>query len=96
MMSSVDQINGMNEIVDAVVIVLIIAKNHQNIQHQTINRNHHQMIVHLVQSKATFHHRTINEINDHQHYQMMQMVGFKNYFLFYFLFTIFILIICRI
>lgn len=75
-MSSDDHRNEMNEIVaDAAVIALIIAKNHQrNTRQQQINRNHRQMIAHLVQSKAMFHHPIAKATNDRAHHRVMQMV----------------------
>lgn len=75
-MSSDDHRNVMNEIVaDVAAIVSIIAKNHQrNTRQQQINRNHRQMIAHLVQSKATFHHLIAKVINDLAHHRVMQMV----------------------
>lgn len=59
-MSSEVHQNARNVVVDA--IAPTIAKNHRNIQVRKLNRNHHQVIVHLVRSKVTSHHRMVNVI----------------------------------
>lgn len=62
---------------DAVAIATVqsIARNQRNISVHRINRNHHQMTVHSVRSKATHRQRTADELSDRPHHQVMQMVN---------------------